>query len=38
MSESKEKRALEILKKSQKEIEAKQGEKLVSNPTIKEIV
>ena len=38
MSESKEQRALEILKKSQKEIEAKQGEKLVSNPTIKEIV
>lgn len=38
MSESKEHRALEILKKSQKEIEAKQGEKLVSNPTIKEIV
>ena len=38
MSESKEQRALEILKKSQKEIEAKQGENLVSNPTIKEIV
>ena len=38
MSENKEQRALEILKKSQKEIEAKQGEKLVSNPTIKEIV
>jgi hypothetical protein len=38
MSENKEGRALEILKKSQKEIEAKQGEKLVSNPTIKEIV
>jgi len=38
MSESKEMRSLEILKKSQKEIEVKQGENLVSNPTIKEII
>ena len=38
MSETKIKRSLEILKKSQKEIEVSQGETLVSNPTIQEII
>ena len=38
MSEKDIERSLEILKKSQKEIEASQGEKLMSNPTIQEII
>jgi hypothetical protein len=38
MSEKDIERSLEILKKSQNEIEASQGEKLVSNPTIQEII
>ena len=38
MSEKDIERSLEILKNSQKEIEASQGEKLVSNPTIQEII
>lgn len=38
MSDKKIERSLEILKKSQKEIEVSQGEKLVSNPTIREII
>ena len=38
MSEKNIERSLEILKNSQKEIEASQGEKLVSNPTIQEII
>ena len=38
MSEKNIERSLEILKKSQNEIEASQGEKLVSNPTIQEII
>ena len=38
MSEKDIERSLEILKKSQKEIEVSQGEKLVSNPTIQEII
>jgi hypothetical protein len=35
MSEKEVERSLEILKKSQNEIEASQGEKLVSNPTFR---
>ena len=38
MSEKKIERSLEILKNSQKEIEVSQGETLVSNPTIQEII
>lgn len=38
MSSSKIESSLEILKKSQKEIEKHQGEKLVSNPTVQEII
>ena len=38
MSSSKIESSLEILKKSQKEIEKNQNEKLVSNPTIQEII
>ena len=38
MSEKEVERSLEILKNSQKEIEKNQGEKLVSNPTIQEII
>ena len=38
MSEKNIERSLEILKKSQNEIEASQGEKLLSNPTIQEII
>ena len=38
MSEMEVERSLEILKNSQKEIEKNQGEKLVSNPTIQEII
>lgn len=38
MSEKDIERSLEILKNSQKEIEKNQGEKLVSNPTIQEII
>jgi hypothetical protein len=38
MSEKSIERSLEILKKSQKEIEASQGEKLMSNPTVQEII
>ena len=38
MSEKDIERSLEILKKSQKDIEVSQGEKLVSNPTIQEII
>ena len=38
MSEKNIERSLEILKKSQKEIEASQGEKLMSNPTVQEII
>jgi hypothetical protein len=38
MSSSKIESSLEILKKSQKEIEASQGEKLMNNPTIQEII
>ncbi len=38
MSEKKIERSLEILKKSQKEIEVSQGETLVNNPTIQEII
>lgn len=38
MSEKNIERSLEILKNSQKEIEASQGEKLLSNPTIQEII
>lgn len=38
MSEKDIERSLEILKKSQKDIEVSQGEKLMSNPTIQEII
>jgi hypothetical protein len=38
MSEKEVERSLEILKNSQKEIEASQGETLMSNPTIQEII
>ena len=38
MSEKNIERSLEILKKSQKEIEVSQGEKLMNNPTIQEII
>lgn len=38
MSEKNIERSLEILKKSQKEIEVSQGETLVNNPTIQEII